>query len=255
MSFEGWTRCSRTGALAGLTLTQDPAVMGRAAWTALLGEAVPVPTRGTVVGVALNGMAEWDALAPAMSAPPYKAPPEAPVLYLKPANTWSGAFDAVTVPASAPEVEVGATLAVVFSRDASHVRAEDAWHHFSGVTLVNDLSIPSPSYYRPPVKQKCLDGFCVIGPWIAPLPAVPEALEISVAINGEPAQTLPVAAMRRCFAQLTADISSFMTLRAGDVLLLGLGADRPRARAGDLVTVACPGIGRQETRLVAELQP
>lgn len=255
MSFEGWTRCSRTGALAGLTLTQDPAVMGRAAWTALLGDAVPVPTRGTVIGVALNGMAEWDALAPAMSAAPYKAPPEAPVLYLKPANTWSGAFDPVTVPASVAEVEIGATLAVVLSRDASHVRVADAWHHFGGVTLVNDLSIPSPSYYRPPVKQKCVDGFCVIGPWIAPMPAVPEALEITVTLNGDPVQTLAVAAMRRCFAQLTAAISSFMTLRTGDVLLLGLGTDRPRARAGDLVTVACPGIGRQETRLVAELQP
>ena len=44
---------------------------------------------GTVYGALLNFRAELDALAPQMNQPPYKAPPKAPVLYVKTANTWS----------------------------------------------------------------------------------------------------------------------------------------------------------------------
>jgi 5-oxopent-3-ene-1,2,5-tricarboxylate decarboxylase/2-hydroxyhepta-2,4-diene-1,7-dioate isomerase len=47
---------------------------------------------GTVYGTLLNFRAEVDALwAPQMNEPPYKAPPQAPVLYVKTANTWTPA--------------------------------------------------------------------------------------------------------------------------------------------------------------------
>jgi 5-oxopent-3-ene-1,2,5-tricarboxylate decarboxylase / 2-hydroxyhepta-2,4-diene-1,7-dioate isomerase len=45
-----------------------------------------LPT-GTVYGSLLNFRAEVEALAPQMTQPPYKAPPKAPVLYVKTANT------------------------------------------------------------------------------------------------------------------------------------------------------------------------
>ena len=47
----------------------------------------PFPMTGTVYGVLLNFQAERDALGERMSLPPYQAPPRAPVLYIKPANT------------------------------------------------------------------------------------------------------------------------------------------------------------------------
>ena len=49
-----------------------------------------VPT-GTVYGTLLNFRGEWEAWATRMNEAPYKAPPKAPVLYIKPANTWSAA--------------------------------------------------------------------------------------------------------------------------------------------------------------------
>ena len=54
---------------------------------------------GTVYGTLLNFRAEWDALGARMSEAPYKAPPKAPVLYVKPANTWSTDGAAIAVPA------------------------------------------------------------------------------------------------------------------------------------------------------------
>src|SRR6478735_7270457 len=45
--------------------------------------------RGTVYGTLMNFRGELDAIGAKMNEAPYKAPPQAPVLYIKPANTWS----------------------------------------------------------------------------------------------------------------------------------------------------------------------
>ena len=59
-----------------------------------------LPT-GTVYGVLLNFRAEVEALASQMDQPPYKAPPKAPVLYVKTANTWTPSAGTGTAPPSA----------------------------------------------------------------------------------------------------------------------------------------------------------
>ena len=55
--------------------------------------------RGTVYGTLMNFASEHAALSAQMHEPPYLAPPRAPVLYIKPANTWSRSGDAIGVPA------------------------------------------------------------------------------------------------------------------------------------------------------------
>ena len=66
-------------------------------------------------GTLLNFRDEVAALAPQMTQPPYKAPPQAPVLFVKTANTWSasGAAVPVPVPEVKVKVEVGANIAMV----------------------------------------------------------------------------------------------------------------------------------------------
>ena len=51
---------------------------------------------GTVYGTLLNFRSELAAWAPKMHGAPYKAPPKAPVLYIKTANTWSA--DGASIP-------------------------------------------------------------------------------------------------------------------------------------------------------------
>ena len=204
----------------------------------------PVLSAGTVYGVLLNSNEEWAAWSAQMGEPPYKAAPRAPVLYIKTANTWSASGAAIAVPARAPEVEIGASLALLIGESAIRVRPEDALRHVAGYVLVNDLSLPHASYYRPPVKYKNLDGFLGIGPRLASAAEVgdPNRLRLEVRIDGRLQQTVDLAQMRRHAAQLIADVSEFMTLRHGDVLLLGLGADRPRARAGQRIEIRAAGL-------------
>ena len=62
------------------------------------------------------------------------------------------------MPARVTVVEVGATIAMV-------MKAAD---EVAGYVLMNDLSIPHDSFFRPPVKFKCLDGFLGIGSTLLP---------------------------------------------------------------------------------------
>ena len=90
---------------------------------------------GTVYGTLLNFRSEYDALAPQMHEAPYKAPPKAPILYVKPANTWSFDGEDVPVPARVAQVEIGATLAMVMKAPGQ----------VAGYVLMNDLSVPHAS--------------------------------------------------------------------------------------------------------------
>jgi 5-oxopent-3-ene-1,2,5-tricarboxylate decarboxylase/2-hydroxyhepta-2,4-diene-1,7-dioate isomerase len=132
----------------------------------------------------------------------------------------------------------------------------------AGVALFNDIAVPHVSYYRPPVKFNCRDGFLGIGPQCLPLDRVGplHELVLQVHINGELRQTVALADLFRPAAPLLADVSAFMTLQPGDVLLLGTSClttpgqegTRPRARVGDTVTVSAPGFAPLVNTFVAE---
>jgi len=212
------------------------------------------PTRGTVYGTLLNHRDALAAMADQMNAAPYKAPPRAPILYIKPRNTVVGHRMPVRVPADASELEMGATLGVVIGRTASHVAASEALDCVAGYTVVNDISVPHASVYRPSMRFKCRDGFCPMGPAVVAraLVPTPDALDIVVAIDGHTVQRSSTAGLVRPVAQLIADVTEFMTLFPGDVLTVGVAAHAPRARAGQTVTITIDGVGRLQNTLIAE---
>ncbi|MGA0572987.1 fumarylacetoacetate hydrolase family protein [Variovorax sp. VNK109] len=205
--------------------------------------------QGTVYGTLLNFRSEFDAWAPKMNEAPYKAPPNAPILYVKPVNTWSTSGAAIPVPASAPQVEVGATIAMVIGDKPNTV---------AGYVLMNDVSLPHASFFRPPVKFKCLDGFLGIGNEVvdAAKAGDPSAFTLDVRVNGEVRQSSRFSGLVRNAQQLLADVSSFMTLQPGDVLMLGcdITADgaRPLVKVGDRVEIRAPGFAPLVNTFVAE---
>lgn len=211
------------------------------------------PPRGTVYGTLLNFPGALQALGEQVHAAPYKAPPKAPVLYIKPRNTFAIDGDAVRVPQDEGELEIGASVGLVIGRTACRVDAAHALEFVSHLVIVNDISVPHASYYRPSMRFKCRDGFCPIGTPVRREDAGnPDALTLSVLIDGREVQRSSTAGLIRPARQLIADVSEFMTLHRGDVLMLGVPADAPRARAGQRVTIAVPGLGQLTNTLVAE---
>jgi 5-oxopent-3-ene-1,2,5-tricarboxylate decarboxylase / 2-hydroxyhepta-2,4-diene-1,7-dioate isomerase len=209
--------------------------------------------RGTVYGTLLNHRDALAALGAAVDAPPYQAAPKAPVLYIKPRNTWVGPGEAIVVPAGVPELEIGSTLGLVIGRSACRVREGDAMGFVAGCVIVNDVSVPHASYYRPSLRFQARDTFCPIGAFV-PLEQIGaiDALGIAVSIDGEVVHRASTAGLIHSPARLLAEVSDFMTLVPGDVLSVGVAASAPRARAGQRVRVAIAGLGWLENPLVAE---
>jgi 5-oxopent-3-ene-1,2,5-tricarboxylate decarboxylase/2-hydroxyhepta-2,4-diene-1,7-dioate isomerase len=190
---------------------------------------------GTVYGCLLNFQREWDLWSPRMAQDPHKGPPQAPVLYVKSANTFNPS-GTLMLQDGVQEVDIGATLGLVMG---AHGTPHSA-------VLLNDWSVPHDSYYRPPVKFRCRDGYLGCGS-----PPVPWAtldtseLSITVQLNGQRVQTVQLSELVRPVARLLADVAEFMSLQAGDVLMVGTdvlaNGQRPRARAGDTVCLTAPG--------------
>ena len=196
----------------------------------------PWMPQGTVYGTLLNFRSEWDLWSARMTQDPHKAPPKAPVLYVKTAYTFCAAGQHLLLQDGVSEVDIGATLGVVFGAQAQVV----------GAVLLNDWSVPHTSYYRPPVKFRCRDGFLGL-PAHVTAGQVQDwaALQLQVRRNGEHVQTVNLHDLMRNMPTLLADVGEFMTPQPGDVLMVGTDclADgtRPRAQAGDRVEISAPG--------------
>jgi len=197
------------------------------------------PVCGAVYGTLLNDRNALEALGDAANAPPYKAPPRAPILYLKPRNTFAGHRAQVIVP-SDEGVQAGASLGIVIGRTAARVAASEAFDCIAGYTLVADLCVPHASVYRPSVRLRARDNFCVVGPAVLARRHVadPDDLAITVNIAGRPAFRASTATTVRGVAQLLAEVTDFMTLCAGDVLTLGVPHGAPIVHAGERATLA-----------------
>lgn len=212
-----------------------------------------MPHGGTVYGTLLNHREALAALGDQVNAAPYKAPPHAPILYIKPRNTWAQSGDSVVVPTDVPELQMGATLGVVMGRVASKLSLAEALNHVAGYVVLNDISVPHDSFYRPSMRFKCRDGSCPMGAFV-PREAVsdPDALAMTVAIDGVVVQHTNTGGRIRSVAQLLVDVTEFMTLHPGDILSIGVSAHGPLAHAGQRVTITVDGVGQLENTLVSE---
>ncbi|RZJ62265.1 MAG: 2-hydroxyhepta-2,4-diene-1,7-dioate isomerase [Acidovorax sp.] len=214
----------------------------------------PFRLSGAVYGALLNHRPAAAALGDAVHQPPYKAPAVAPVLYVKPRNTLAGHGDAIVVPADAQVLEVGASLGIVIGRAACRVAEQDALAYVAGYTIVGDISVPHGSFYRPSIRFKARDGFCPIGLRVVPRSEVadPDALAVQVRIDGALVHETTTSGRIRPVARLLAEVSEFMTLSPGDVLLLGASAGAPRVRSGQQVRIAIDGLGELHNHFIAE---
>ncbi|BCQ69534.1 hypothetical protein PEQA60_35240 [Pseudomonas sp. Eqa60] len=209
---------------------------------------------GTLFGVALNYQGLLQSHLQSFTQPPYQKPPVKPVLFIKTPNTRNSHEAPVVFPQGVERLQPGPALGVVIGKRASRVRLEDALEHVAGYTIVNEFSLPEDSYYRPAVKAKCRDGFCALGPELVPAAEVadPHALSLELWVNGERVQHNSTANLVRSIPQLIAEISEFMTLHPGDVLITGTPEGRVDVRPGDRVEVQISGLGRLANTIVAE---
>jgi 5-oxopent-3-ene-1,2,5-tricarboxylate decarboxylase/2-hydroxyhepta-2,4-diene-1,7-dioate isomerase len=196
----------------------------------------PWQPQGTVYGTLLNFEREWDLWAPRMHDDPHKAPPQQPVLYVKSANTFNPAGQDLVLQDGIQEVDIGASLGLVMGAEGQVVAGG----------LMLDWSVPHTSYFRPPIKFRCRDGYLGLPAAVTPWSDAWTHLEIQVLCNSLWVQKVQLSTLKRAIPKLVADVNAFMTLQAGDVLMVGSDVLetglRPRARSGDRIELQAKGL-------------
>lgn len=214
----------------------------------------PASIQGTVYGVILNDRGSIQRMGAALQEAPYKAPPRAPVMYIKPANTLAANGSVVTLPQGATQVEIGATVGLIMGAQASRLTTQNALAAVQGCVVVADLSLPHTSYYRPAVREKCFDGSCVFAKTVANAASAQNlaARHVQTLVNGKEVGQWSLNDLIRTAPELLRDVTEFMTLNRGDVLLLGVQWQAPTASPGDVVKVSVHDVGQLEFSIVSE---
>ena len=220
----------------------------------------PYRLSGVVVGPLLNHRDALAALGNAVNEPPYKAPPKAPILYIKPRNTWLDAGEAIVVPA---DVRRARDRRDAGPGDRPHGlprrREAQALDFVAGYVIVNDVSVPhdvASTGRRCASRRATASARSGRVSSRAMRSADPMRWAIAVSIDGETVQRASTAGLIRSVARLIADVTEFMTLAPGDVLIGRRGRRRAaRARRPDASAIAIDGLGRLDNPLVAEGAP
>lgn len=207
---------------------------------------------GTVYGVLGNDPTFVEHLGGAVMEAPYKAPPKAPVLFVKPRNTLAASGSRICMDDEDEAFEVAVSVGLVIGRTASRVSPDQALSHVQAYVAVADLSIPHAAFYRPSLRFKVRDGSCLVGPALTAAESLPspDRLEVRVLVNGMQEQEATTAGRVRSAAQLISDVTAFMTLRPGDILLLGPSQGAPIVRAGQRFAVEIEGLAPIEGEIV-----
>jgi 5-oxopent-3-ene-1,2,5-tricarboxylate decarboxylase/2-hydroxyhepta-2,4-diene-1,7-dioate isomerase len=213
------------------------------------------PVTGTVYGSLLNFQGVMNQLKDQLTEKPYTSPPNAPILYIKPANTFNRNGAGIPIPENVAKLEIGASLGIVIGKKAVTVTEETALSYIAGYVIVNDVSIPHESLFRPAIQQKARDGFCPMGPWIVDQNHVddPDNLAIRVYINNELVQENSTKNLIRSVPRLLVDVTEFMSLNPGDVLFVGVPEMAPLAEIGDKVRIEIEGLGSLENIIVEDI--
>jgi len=186
-------------------------------------------------------------------------PPEVPTFFAKFRNALAPPGAAVKLPGYSQKVDYEAEAAFVVGRRAKDVGEADALDHIAGYTLLNDLSARDYQFMTPQwLPGKIFDGSAPCGPaLVTPDEAgAPDAIEISLELNGETMQSASTADLIHSIPALLAHLSKLMTLEPGDIVSTGTPAGvgsvrRPRVwlKPGDKIKIHSPSLGTLRSSL------
>jgi 2,4-didehydro-3-deoxy-L-rhamnonate hydrolase len=184
------------------------------------------------------------------------APPTAPVMFLKTANTVSGPDDPVQIPRNSLKTDWEVELAVVIGRRTAYLDSPaESIDHIAGFTVCDDLSERA---FQLEVsggqwsKGKSCAGFSPTGPWLVTPDEVDYGnLGLRSWVNGEPRQDSSTADLIFGVDEIIHHLSQYLVLEPGDLVLTGtpagvaLSGRFPYLGVGDVVEVEIDGLGRQ----------
>lgn len=224
---------------------------GRELSDAEFGPAVPSPRRILCFGVnyvehALEG-----------GRPPTKWPET----FVRGADSVAAPYGELVKPELSSRFDYEGELGLVVGSGGRYIRAEDALSAIAGYVIVMDGT--AREWQRASTQWtpgKNFDGTMPIGPEVVTTDELDASdLQLTTTLNGEVMQSASTAQMIFDIPRTIEYLSSFTTLRPGDVIATGTPGGVGFARTppvwlqpGDTIEVAIEGLGRIANRVVAE---
>jgi 2-keto-4-pentenoate hydratase/2-oxohepta-3-ene-1,7-dioic acid hydratase in catechol pathway len=215
------------------------------------GPAVPAPRRILCLGVnylehALEG-----------GRPPTKWPET----FVRGTDSVAAPYGDLVKPALSERFDYEGELGLVIGAGGRYIPADEALSAIAGYVILNDGSARewqrAASQWTP---GKNFDATMPIGPEVVTTDELDaSAIQLTTTLNGEVMQSASTAQMIFNIPQTIEYLSSFTTLRPGDVIATGTPGGVGFARTppvwlqpGDLIEVTIEGLGRIANRVVAE---
>jgi 2-keto-4-pentenoate hydratase/2-oxohepta-3-ene-1,7-dioic acid hydratase in catechol pathway len=177
-----------------------------------------------------------------------------PSVFMRTRESLVGHGEAIVRPPESAQLDYEGEVVMVIGREGRRIPQARAREHVAGLTIMNEGTIRDwvrhGKFNVTQGKNFARSGS--MGPWMVTLDELPafDALRLRTRVNGELRQDDTTARLMFPFAVLVSYLSTFMTLRPGDLISTGTPAgagarlDPPRwLRAGDRVEVEVEGIG------------
>jgi 2-keto-4-pentenoate hydratase/2-oxohepta-3-ene-1,7-dioic acid hydratase in catechol pathway len=237
---EGWEHVRRAAEREGRSLRDDE-----------FGPAVPAPRRILCLGVNYADHA-------AEGGRPLTTWPE---VFVRGADSVAPPYGELAKPALSDRFDYEGELGVVIGRGGRYIAAADAISAIAGFVVCMDGT--AREWQRAASQWtagKNFDGTMPLGPEVV----TPDEVDVSDAqlttvLNGEVMQSASTSQMIFDVPRTIEFLSSFTTLRPGDVIATGTPAGVGFARqppvwlqAGDTLEITVEGVGRIANRVVAE---
>ncbi len=213
----------------------------------------PIPRPGKIICIGLNYRDHATETGQAV--------PQFPTVFAKYNTCVIGPNAPIIIPKATTQADYEAEFAVVMGNCPRNVTEADALRYVAGYVPFNDVSARDLQNRTSQwTMGKTPDTFGPMGPAVVTADEIPDphALDIQLDINGEVLQRSNTRNLIFNVAQLIADLSSVMTLEAGDLISTGTPAGVGAARTpkrflqpGDVVTVTIEKLGSLTNLVVA----
>jgi len=181
--------------------------------------------------------------------------PEEPVIFPKAPSSLTGPGGPVIIPSfiknykfdTPLRTDYEAELAFFIKKDCRNVPQADAMDYISGYTCLNDVSQRNiqtgdrSGWFR----GKSFDTFCPVGPVFVKSEDIgdPQHLNIECRLNGETVQKSNTSMMIFPIAEIIEVLSSWFTLKEGDLISTGTPSGVGSIKNGDIVEIEIENIG------------
>lgn len=212
----------------------------------------PIPRpRKNIFGIGLNYREHVDESSRTLDTA--KDLPKQPVIFSKPPTTVIGPGDPIEHNAAVTkQLDWEVELAVIIGTRAKRVTASQALDYVFGYSVMIDVSARDCRRAGQWIYSKGQDTYAPFGPCIVTADEIrdPQALNLSLCVNGAKKQDSNTRYMLFSVAELIADISTAITLEPGDIIATGtpagVGAGREPQEwlwPGDVVEATVENIG------------